>query len=120
MERIASDPLEVEVQRYAGALKINLEDFYVGHRLLKDAPFSAKTKMVHHLWQDAAGECAQYSAGAPESILDICNLSPRQKEEGVKAFESLAKEGYRLIGVAKKPALAAMPSVRLAPSLSDS
>ncbi|MEK7213256.1 MAG: cation-translocating P-type ATPase [Patescibacteria group bacterium] len=102
LERIASDPLEVEVQRYAGALKINLEDFYVGHRLLKDAPFSAKTKMVHHLWQDAAGECAQYSAGAPESILDICNLSPRQKEEGVKAFESLAKEGYRLIGVAKK------------------
>ncbi len=39
--------------------------------------------------------------GSPESILDLCHVSPRKLNETVIQVEEMAKRGYRILGVAR-------------------
>jgi len=100
LERIAVDPIEIEVQKFATTLKIDTEKFFSERDLLKDSSFDAKSKMVHHIWKDKTGTCKQYSVGAPESIINACKISVVDKQKAIAANETMANEGYRVIGVA--------------------
>lgn len=103
LEQVAIDPIEVEVQRYAKELEFDVEAFYHQHVLVQDLPFEAKTKMVHHLWKNKTEECIQYTAGAPEFVIDHSDLSEKEKKEILLAYEKMADNGYRVIGVARRP-----------------
>ncbi len=103
LEQVAVDPIEHEVQRFATAIglsKVVLRDQY---QLLKDSSFEASTKTVSHIWQNPAGEICQYTAGAPESILQKSDLSVKERDELTAVYEKMAAQGYRIIGVATKP-----------------
>jgi Ca2+-transporting ATPase len=71
--------------------------------LLKDSSFEASSKTVSHIWQNPTGEICQYTAGAPESILQKSDLSPGERAELVAVYEKMAAQGYRIIGVATAP-----------------
>jgi P-type Ca2+ transporter type 2C len=102
MEQVAIDPMEIEVQRFAGLAGIKVNDFFKDYTFVEDNPFDAKNKVVSHLWKDKRGGFFQYTAGAPESIIRFSNLSERKKIEAEKAMEKMADKGYRVIAVAQK------------------
>jgi len=102
LEQIAIDPMEIEVQRFAKQIHINLENLYQSHELIEDRTFESKTKMVHHLWQDKAGNLRQYSAGAPENIINNSLISDKERARLKVAYESMAAQGYRVIAIATK------------------
>jgi Ca2+-transporting ATPase len=102
-EKIATDPLEIEVQNFSSNLGIDKEQIYKEHSLIKDSPFDAKSKMVHHIWQNnKTKECFQYTAGAPEKVLDICKIFQKEKSQATEVYETMASKGYRMVSVARK------------------
>ena len=102
LEQVAVDPIEIEVQKFCQTIGLDPKHIFSSHKLLHDSSFSAKTKMVHHLWQNQTGRCVQYTAGAPESVLNICNITAKEKDNALSAMEHAAENGYRVIAIAKK------------------
>ncbi|MDD2757978.1 MAG: cation-transporting P-type ATPase [Patescibacteria group bacterium] len=103
LERIATDPLEIEAQNFTAKIGVNVQEFFDGFELLKDSPFDAHTKMVHHIWRDKiTGACAQYSVGAPEVIIGNCALSEAEKKQKLAVYEEFAAAGLRVIALAVK------------------
>ncbi len=102
LEQIAVDPIEIETQRFATELGIDVQKFYDEHILVQDSPFEAKTKLVSHIWKDKGDGFFQYTAGAPESILKYSKISSEDRREVEKILEENFEKGYRIIGVAKK------------------
>lgn len=102
LERVPIDPIEIEAHSFAKNIGIEPHDIYEAHRLIEDKPFDANTKMVHHLWQDKNDGFCQYSAGAPEFIIENCNLPDLEKQKITRVFEDASSDGYRVVGIAKK------------------
>lgn len=102
LEQVAIDPIEIEVQNYAGKLGIDVNKYFGEHSLMQDLPFEAKTKMVHHLWKHQTGDCLQYTAGAPEFVISSCQLVKSEKDKIMAAYETMADKSYRVIGIAKR------------------
>ncbi|MCX6782257.1 MAG: cation-translocating P-type ATPase [Candidatus Magasanikbacteria bacterium] len=103
LERVATDPLEIEMQRYALKIGIDLNDYFNRYELIRETSFDADTKMVHHLWCEKSGhQCAQYSVGAPETIIKSCSANDALKEKYLSVNEQMAKKGYRVIALATK------------------
>lgn len=107
LEQVAIDPIEIEMQRVASTFGITKEVVHKRHTLHRDSSFDAATKMVHHTWKREDGEYFQYTAGAPEGIIDATNLSETEKNKTLKAHEDLARRGYRVIAIAATPHKAA-------------
>lgn len=105
LERSAHDPLEVEMQRFAQESGIDLEKFFNQYDLVFDSPFDANTKMVHHLWMDKNKSVRQYTVGAPESVIECCDLSQKEKKQIYEKYEQFASEGLRVIALAEKECL---------------
>ncbi|KKQ27420.1 MAG: ATPase, P-type (Transporting), HAD superfamily, subfamily IC [Candidatus Magasanikbacteria bacterium GW2011_GWC2_37_14] len=102
LEQIAVDPIEIEAQRFARDLGIDVQKFYSEHILMQDAPFEAKNKLVSHIWKDKNDGYHQFTAGAPESIIKFSKLTATKKIEIEKVLEDNFSEGYRIIGIAKR------------------
>ncbi len=102
LEQVAIDPMEIEVQDFARKINIDVDTFFRSHTLIESAPFEAKHKMVHHLWKTPTDMCTQYSAGAPESIINNSTLNIKDKKLAIAAYESMAENGYRVIAIAQK------------------
>ena len=101
MEKVAVDPMEIELQRFAKVKKIIPEDFYSKYNLVKDGSFDAKTKVVNHIWE-ANKLCYQYTAGAPENVIKICRWeNDLEKVSAEKAYQQFAGSGYRVVAIAK-------------------
>lgn len=100
-EKIAIDPMEIEMQRFAKAKQILSDHFYDNFKQTKDSTFNATTKLVNHIWQSVDGKCYQYTAGAPESVVGFCNLEEDDRRHITMAYEKFASEGYRVVAIAK-------------------
>ena len=104
LERVASDPLEIETQRYAVKLGLNLDEYFNQYDLIKDGSFDARTKMVHHIWRDKSnGQILQYTVGAPEFVIEACAMTAEAKKSALKIYEDMAADGLRIIAVAVAP-----------------
>ncbi len=102
LEQVAIDPIEIEVQKFANELGIDSTAVFGEHTMVKDFSFDAKTKLVNHWWQADNEPVVQYTAGAPEMIIQNSLLTSKEKEEILKVVESMAGNGFRLIGVAQR------------------
>lgn len=102
LEQVAIDPIEIEVQRYAQEIGIDTHKFYDEHRLITDSSFDSNTKLVNHIWKNEKNECWQYTAGAPESLLQYSSLSDKEKQKIEKVLEENSEEGYRIIAVGSR------------------
>ncbi len=75
----------LDVQLHAG----HITDEYV---------FDAASKTITTVWEKDKKKYI-FVRGAPETIIDGSTLSPVQKEEAIKEYQSFAKEGLRVIGL---------------------
>lgn len=98
-EPIPFDPMETalhEAYRNLGA-----EDERPHFKMVHEYPLGGKPPMMTHIFSNSAGEKKIAAKGAPEAIINVCNLSDEEKQKIINAIETITKEGYRVLGVAK-------------------
>lgn len=96
-EPIAFDPMEKALhEAYA---KITLADVRGDYKMIHEYPLGGKPPMMTHIFENLKGDRIIASKGAPEAILQVSNLSEAERTEVMEKVFSLAKEGYRVLGV---------------------
>jgi Ca2+-transporting ATPase len=98
-EPIPFDPMEVALHdAYLNAIS---EDERVNFKLIHEYALSGKPPMMTHVFEDSNGQRIIAAKGAPEAILNVSNLTDTDKIQIQKVINTLAAEGYRLLGVAE-------------------
>lgn len=96
------DPMEKAVHDVGGEYLVNTEHLHPEWILAKEYPLSPDLLAVSHVWKGNSTEGFVVGAkGAPEAIVDLCHLDETQAKIIFKKVSELAKEGFRIIGVAK-------------------
>ncbi|MEX2012888.1 MAG: cation-translocating P-type ATPase [Candidatus Levyibacteriota bacterium] len=68
-----------------------------GGKAVDEFVFDPKTKLITTIWEENNKRCV-FVRGAPEKIVENCNLSDTEKLEIKKEFEKYARQGLRIIG----------------------
>ena len=95
-EPIPFDAMELAIHdAYA-----NLEsvDERPNYKLVYEYPLGGKPPMMTHIFEGSKGKIIA-TKGAPEAILEVCNLSEAGKNTVLDAMNTMAAEGYRVLGV---------------------
>lgn len=70
-------------------------------KVIEEAPFNLTKRMMSVLWQDSKTHAVtQYSKGAPEVILSICDLSDKKRTELAVVYQKMAEKGLRVLALA--------------------
>jgi len=96
-EPIPFDPMEVALHNaYA---KIILADERPQYKMIHEYPLGGKPPMMTHLFENDLGKRIIAAKGAPEALMNVCNLSAIEKKQIEDAIKTLATDGYRVLGV---------------------
>jgi Ca2+-transporting ATPase len=96
-EPIPFDPMEVAIHKaYETIVK---EDRRPQYKMLHEYPLGGKPPMMTHIFENDKGERIIAAKGAPEALMNVSDLSAEEKQQIKDAMKTLAKEGYRLLGV---------------------
>ncbi len=95
------DPMEQSLhQVYADKTD---KDHRPNYTMVHEYPLGGKPPMMTHIYQDKANGAAGWivaAKGAPEAIMAAAKLSPEEQARVISQGEMLARQGYRLLGVA--------------------
>lgn len=69
--------------------------------LVKFTPFDPVSKRTEAILTGSANEQVRATKGAPQVIMDLCNLPADKLDKAQKIVEDFASRGYRTLGVAK-------------------
>ncbi len=96
-EPIPFDPMEVALhEAYAAATpKDERPDFNMIH----EYPLGGKPPFMTHIFENASGTRIIAAKGAPEALMQVSDISAAEKKQIEAAVETLAKDGYRVLGV---------------------
>jgi Ca2+-transporting ATPase len=98
-EPIPFDPMEIVLHdAYA---KTHPKDERKHYKMIHEYPLDGKPPMMTHLFEDKAGHRIIATKGAPEALMNVCNLSAEEKTQIEAAIDGLAVDGYRLLAVAE-------------------
>ena len=96
-EPIPFDPMELALHsRYKETM---LADKRLDYKMAHEYPLDGTPPMMTHIFQNKVGDRIIAAKGAPEALIAVSNLSLAEKDQVQKAIATLAKEGYRLLGV---------------------
>ncbi len=96
------DPIEKEVKEVGDRCLSNTEHIHNNWNLIREYTLSKKLLALSHVWESPDKQNLVIAAkGAPEAIADLCHMSKPQIDELEKNIEKMAKEGLRVLGVAK-------------------
>ena len=98
---VLGDTTEGALLIYAKNKGINIDDVRSKGKIDLELPFDLKRRRMSVLWMEGE-KLNLYVKGAPEIILSLCKLTPLKHKELTSIFESFAKEGLRVIAVAKR------------------
>ncbi|MDD2286435.1 MAG: cation-translocating P-type ATPase [Paludibacter sp.] len=102
-ETDAYDPMEKAMLMYCDEHGISKEHLF-GGELITEYAFTNELKMMGHVWR-RNGEIIIAAKGSPERILNVCNMSGKDREFTEQKITEMSKEGLRVIAVATmKPA----------------
>ncbi len=96
-EPIPFDPMEIALHKTY--TRIFDEDERPKFKMVHEYPLGGKPPMMTHLFEDSKGNRIIAAKGAPEAFLSISNFSETEKQQLRVAINTLAKDGYRLLGV---------------------
>lgn len=97
-EPIPFDPMEISLHKaYAASTDRDERGEYA---MIHEYPLGGSPPMMTHVFEGRDGKRIIAAKGAPEALLRICPLPPAEKEAVLNALEELAREGYRVLGVA--------------------
>ncbi|MEO5909906.1 MAG: cation-translocating P-type ATPase [Pelobium sp.] len=97
-EPIPFDPMEIALhEAYAES---DIDDERNDYRMIHEYPLGGKPPMMTHLFENKNGDRIIAAKGAPEALINICNLNEVEKSQINNAIAKLANDGYRVLGVA--------------------
>ena len=98
-EPIPFDPMEVALHEHYKKLipKDERKDF----KMIHEYPLDGQPPMMTHIFENEKGERHIAAKGAPEAIINVSELSEAEKTEINLKIQSLASQGYRVLGVGK-------------------
>src|SRR5690606_17561298 len=71
------------------------------YHMFHEYPLEGKPPMMTHLFEDARKDRIIAAKGAPEAILSVSRLSADEKERARDRIKEFARQGYRVLGVAR-------------------
>jgi P-type Ca2+ transporter type 2C len=93
------DPMEKSIHtKYAQYFRDDLRKTY---HMVKEFPLSGSPPVMTHIFQNLEGDTIIGCKGGLESILRLCSVTDDQKNEALMKAEKYAKEGLRVLGLAK-------------------
>ncbi|WP_339810632.1 cation-translocating P-type ATPase [uncultured Imperialibacter sp.] len=96
-EPIPFDPMEVALHEAYG--KFMVTDERLVFNMAHEYPLGGKPPMMTHIFEDGNGKRIIAAKGAPEAMIAVSGLSASEKEQVHEAINTLAKDGYRVLGV---------------------
>lgn len=98
---ILGDTTEGALLIYAKNKGLDIEEVRSSGKIEMELPFDLKRRRMSVLWAQG-NKLSLFCKGAPEVILSLCKLTPSKHKELTTIFETFAKEGLRVIAVAKR------------------
>ncbi|MBI5099340.1 MAG: cation-translocating P-type ATPase [Nitrospirae bacterium] len=96
------DPMERALSELGKQVLSDTEHLHENWTLVQEYPLSQNLLAMSRVWKSPDNiNYVIASKGAPEAIADICHLSKEQLQGLSEKINSMAKEGLRIIGVAK-------------------
>ncbi len=96
-EPIPFDPMEVALHTAYKNLKV--DDERQKYKMIHEYPLGGKPPMMTHIFENKSGKRIIAAKGAPEAIINVCDLSNEEKQQIEKAIQTITSEGYRVLAV---------------------
>ncbi len=98
-EPVPFDPMEKSIHQVYG--ETQKHDLRPDFKMFHEYPLEGKPPMMTHLFKNEKGERIIAAKGAPEAIINVCQLSDEDQIKIRKEIDDFGKNGYRLLGVSK-------------------
>jgi P-type Ca2+ transporter type 2C len=96
------DPMEKAFRQLGDDYLAKTEHLHSDWKLVQEYPLSRELLAMSRVWRSPGGEQYVIAAkGAPEAIADLCHLDEVGRQELSMKITAMAKEGMRVLGVAK-------------------
>ncbi len=96
------DPMERSLKQMGERSLGQTEHIHSNWVLVQEYPLSQSLLSLSHVWRSPENHDYIVAAkGAPEAIADICHMDGVQIGEVAKQVQTMAREGLRVLGVAK-------------------
>ncbi len=103
------DPMEKALQQIGQNYLARTEHLHTDWQLLHEYPLSTDLLAMSCVWEAPTGELTVAAKGAPEEIADLCHFNVTQQAELAQHIQTMAKEGLRVLGVAKGRRIGSLP-----------
>jgi Ca2+-transporting ATPase len=94
------DPLEVGLFEYARENGVDPVELSLACPRQSERSFDSEWKFMRVVTVEEDGATTSYLKGAPEVLLDRCNLSDAERRHWAEQFERHASEGFRVLALA--------------------
>ncbi|MDO9276715.1 MAG: cation-translocating P-type ATPase [Lutibacter sp.] len=96
-EPIPFDAMEAELHKtYAKEFSTDERPDY---KMIHEYPLEGIPPMMTHIFENNLGNKIIATKGAPEAIMNVCELTSIEKQQIETAFNTLATEGFRVLGI---------------------
>lgn len=96
-EPIPFDPMEVALHdAYANA---TADDERAHYKMVHEYPLDGIPPMMTHVFERGPWKRIIAAKGAPEALMQVCQLDASEKQQITAAMQTLAADGYRILGV---------------------
>jgi Ca2+-transporting ATPase len=96
------DPMEIAFQQFGVRNLSNTEHLHRDWTLIHEYPLSQALLVMSRVWRSGQADGYVIAAkGAPEAIAELCQLTLHDLNEVKSRASQMAKEGLRILGVAK-------------------
>jgi Ca2+-transporting ATPase len=96
------DPMEKAIKNFVEGEFAQTEHVHGDWQLIQEYPLSQNLRAMSNVWGSPNGTDYIIAAkGAPEAIIDLCHLKENQAKEISENIQKMAKDGFRVLGVAK-------------------
>ncbi|MGE3542721.1 MAG: cation-translocating P-type ATPase [Kofleriaceae bacterium] len=97
-----TDPMDRAFAAHAHGSLESTEHIHPTWRWVREYPLRPGLLAVTHVWRgDRPTRVVVATKGAPEAIIDLCHLDPDIAERWRRDAESMARDGLRVLGVAR-------------------
>ncbi len=98
----ASEPIPfdaMEIALHEAYSKLDIPDERPNFKLIHEYPLYGKPPMMTHVFENQNGTRIIAAKGAPEALIACSNLSENETQQILTAMTTMAKEGFRVLGV---------------------